>query len=300
MRVFALVLMVASAASAVRAQSYTSSPHVVGDGASVRVYYDQKVNHTHVKKEVFVYQGPKTEDVLSAIRQIVDARQSDLIDKDDMKALRDEVIAQLHHQFRQQPDVLAAIRQLAPAPARHCGHWSFALGLSSIIAGGPGLGGHVQAGGHLDVSETATFRQAIGVRLGLEILERTQYTPGGLNTSLGGEDRRSSHGWIEPTYELYWLKGHLALQVSALLGAQTFEAGVGDRYTISYGLALAPELRIGTSNGTGVSIGIKYRAASMTRPVFPYEGFVVPDHPERALQHFILLYAGMYFGFFGS
>jgi hypothetical protein len=84
---------------------------------------------------------------------------------------------------------------------------------------------------------------------------------------------------------------------------RVFEEGVGDRYTIAYGVAVAPELRIGPCNGTGVSIGVKYRAASMTTPVFPFEPpsiFMPRQQAEHALQHFVLLYAGMYFSLFGS
>lgn len=294
------------ATSHASAQSYVSSPHVEGDGATVRVYYDQKVNHTHVKKEVFVYQGPKTEDVLSAVQQIVNQRQAELdelVNKDDMKSLRNEVLAQLHRQFREQPDVMAAIRRLAPIPARHRGHWSIAAGLSTVVAGGPGLGGNIQLDGHLNVLQPGTFRQSLGLRVGLEVLERSQYSPGGLTETLGETYRLSFHGWLEPGYEIFWFKGHLALQISALIGAQTFEEGVGDRYTVAYGVALAPELRIGSSNGTGVSIGVKYRAASMTRPVFPFESpspLMPRQQAEHALQHFVLLYAGMYFSLFGS
>jgi hypothetical protein len=269
------------------------------------VYYDQRVEHTHVKKEVFVYQGPKADDVLSAVQQIVNERQAqldELAGRDDIHRLRDEVLVQLDRKFREQPDVLLAIRQLAPAPTKHSGHWSLAVGMSSVIAGGPGLGGNIQLGGHRDVLQRGAFRQALGLRVGFEVLARSQYTPSPNDPTLDETDRLSFHGWLEPGYELYWFEGHLAMQASALVGAQKFESGVGDRFYIAYGIAIAPELRIGASDGTGVSLGIKYRVASMTRPVFPYEGgAVIPrQQPERALQHFLLLYAGMYFSFFGS
>jgi hypothetical protein len=158
----------------------------------------------------------------------------------------------------------------------------------------------MQLAGQLDVLQPGIFRQALGVRIGFEVLDRSQFTPSPTHPMLDQVDRLSFHGWLEPGYEIYWFKGHVALQASALLGAQTFDAGIGAGPRIAYGIAVAPELRIGASNGTGVSIGIKYRAASMTRPVFPYEGFETHAKPERALQHFLLLYAGMYFSFFGS
>lgn len=156
-----------------------------------------------------------------------------------------------------------------------------------------------RADGHLNVSQPGTFRHSLGVLLGFEVLERSQFTPAPLGPTLGEDNRLSFHGWLEPGYELYWFEGHLAMQVSALIGAQTFEPGHAARPYIAYGLALASELRVGASDGSGVNIGIKYRAASMTRPVFPYDAFVLQG-PERALQHFVLLYAGMYFSFFGS
>jgi hypothetical protein len=184
---------------------------------------------------------------------------------------------------------------------KHRGYWSMAVGLSSVVAGGPGLGGNVQLGGHLDVLQPGTLRQSLGIRIGFEVLERSQYTPSPLSPTLDESERLSFHGWVEPGYEIYWFKGHVALQASALIGTQAFEAGLGGRPYIAYGVAVAPELRIGASNGSGFSIGIKYRAASMTRPVFPFDGALAPrQRPERALQHFLLLYAGMYFSFFGS
>ena len=292
-----------SVAAACWAQSYQSSPHVEGDGANVRVYYDQRVHHTHVKKELFVYKGPKTEDVLSAVQRIVDQRQGELerlIDKDDMQALRAELLEQLDQQFRAQPDVLAAIRRLAPVPSQQRGHWGLAAGLSGVVAGGAGLGGAAQLDGYLHIPQPGSFRHAVGIRAGFEVLKRSQHTPSPTAATLGETSRVSYHGWLEPGYELFWLKGHLALQLSLLLGAQVFEWGVGHDPYVTFGVGVAPELRLGPNDGTGVSIGLKYRASSMTVPVFPFDALETVAQPERALQHLLLLYAGMYFSIFGS
>jgi hypothetical protein len=174
------------------------------------------------------------------------------------------------------------------------------VGVSSVFAGGPGLGGNVQLDGHLNVLEPNAYRQSIGLRAGFEAINRAEYTPSPLRPTLGENDRLSFHGWAEPGYELFWIKAHLAFQASLLLGAQSFEAGRGDRLHVTYGAALATELRIGPSEGTGVDVGIKWRMASMTRPVFPYDVLQLHDRPERSLQHVLLLYAGMYFSIFGS
>jgi hypothetical protein len=286
------------------AQSYENSPHVEGDSASVRVYYDQRVNTTNVKKDVFVYNGPKADEVLAAVRGIVNEQQAKLatlVSKDDVNTLRGDLLALLQDQFDSQPDIIASLRALLDAYAPvHVGYWDIGVGLSNVLAGGPGLGGGGRIGGYLDMLTTGPLRHALGVRVGFEVLERDEISRQPDGRVLGQpSDRLSFHGWLEPGYEVWWLGKHVSLQLSLLLGAQAFEAGSGSRPFITYGATLAPEARIGPEDGTGIRIGVQYRIASMTRPVFDFQGLMPSLTPERTVQHVLLVYAGMYFSVFG-
>lgn len=297
LRTLALIAVTAAEAGA---QSYQNSPHVEGDAARVRVYYDQRVRNTQVKKEVFVYQGPRTEEVLAAVRQILtdqDSKLARLVSQDDVRSLRADMLKQLHQHFSDQPDIIASIKQiLAKSPKRHRGHWDLGVGVSGVIAGGAGLGGHGLLSAHLDVHAADGFRYAIGLQLGFEVLDRVAYTRTPAGAEIDETSRISFHGWGAPSFQAWWLSKHVSLQFSALLGAQAFEAGLGARPYVTYGAALTPEVHIGQADATGANIGLSWRVQSMTRPVFEFKGLQPAPTPERTWQHVLMLYAGMYFG----
>ena len=297
----ALGLLCLLIASQARAQSYENSPHVEGDSASVKVYYDQRVNTTNVKKEVFVYNGPKADEVLAAVRSIVSEQQEELatlVSKDDVETLRADLLRQLNHRFDSQPDVMASLQVLLDArEPEHRGYWDVSVGFSSVFAGGPGMGGNGRVGGSLDMLTIGEFRQSFGVRLGLEVLKRDRWSraPGG--RELDPDDPLAFHGWIEPGYEVWWLGKHVGVQVGLLLGAQKLDAGNSSPH-VTYGFTLAPQVHLGPEDGTGVRLGVQWRMASMTRPVFDFQWALLSQNPERTVQHVVLIYAGMYFGLF--
>ena len=285
------------------AQNYENSPHVEGNSATVRVYYDQRVNTTNVKKDVFVYNGPKADEVLAAVRRIVNEQQAELstlASKDDARALRSDLLTKLQEHFDSQPDVIASLKVLLDERGpEHIGYCDLSVGFSNVLIGGPGMGGSTSLGGSLDMLETGPLRHALGVRIGFEALKRDESSRDPDSFAIGEpSERLSFHGWIEPSYEVWWLGKHVSLQLGLLLGAQVFDAGAGARPFVTYGVSLAPEARIGPEDGTGIRIGVQYRIASMTRPDFDFRGFSRIDNPERTLQHVLLVYAGMYFGLF--
>jgi hypothetical protein len=280
-------------APAARAQTYQNSPHVDGNDASVRVYYDQRVNNTQVKKDVFIYKGPKTEQVLAAVRTILAEREAELaqlVNKDDVKALREDVLAQLEKHFNDQPDLLTVIKQqLSRPPLKHKGYWDVNVGITAVATGGPGLGGSGQLGGHLDVLTLGAFRHSLGLALGFEVLDREERSRIPAGEELDPDSRLAFHGWAAPGYEVWWLSQHLSLQLSLLIGAQAFEAGSGSSGPrVTYGGAIGPVLHIGDAQGSGANIGISWRIESMTRPVFQFEGFGRSATPERTLQHVVM------------
>lgn len=290
--------------SGASAQSYQNSPHVEGDSASVRVYYDQRVNTTNVKKDVFIYNGPKADEVLAAVRRIVSEQRAELatlVKRDDVDTLRSDLLRQLNDHFDSQPDVIASLRTLLDARApEHLGYWDVSVGLSTALAGGPGMGGTGRVGGSLDMLTLGAFRQSLALRLGFEVLKRSSANrhPDGRELR-EPDDRLSFHGWIEPGYEARWLGRHVSVHLGFLLGAQTIEAPIGAGPFVTYGITLAPEVHLGPEDRTGVRLGVQWRVASMTRPVFELQGRLGPSQtPERNLQHMLLVYAGMYFGLF--
>ena len=300
MKTFGLVcLLIASGA---HAQSYQNSPHVEGDSASVRVYYDQRVNTTNVKKDVFIYNGPKADEVLAAVRSIVNEQQEELatlVRKDDVDTLRADLLRQLNQRFDSQPDVIESLQKLLEARTpEHRGYWDVSVGFSSVFAGGPALGGNGRLGGSLDMLTLGEFRQSFGVRLGFEVLKRDRWSrPPEGGPELDLYDRLAYHTWIEPGYEVWWLGKHVGVQLGFVLGAQMFDAENGRPY-VTYGFTLAPQVHLGPEDGAGVRLGVQWRMASMTRPVFDFQGLEVDQTPERTLQHTLLVYAGMYFGLF--
>lgn len=298
------IVYVVSRGGPAHAQSYENSPHVEGDSATVRVYYDQRVNTTNVKKDVFIYNGPKADEVLAAVRRIVSEQQTQLatlVDKDDVDALRGDLLRQLQYHFDSQPDVIASLKQLLDEHVQHIGTLDIAVGLSYVLAGGPGTGGSGRLGGYLDMLTTGPLRHAFGVHLGFEALGRANPNrdPDGI-VLVVSDDRMSYHGWVEPGYEVSWLGKHVSLQFGLLLGAQRLESNSSrEAFAITYGSSLGVEARIGHEDGTGVRIGVQYRIASMTRPDLRFHALGPGHTSERNVQHTLVLYAGMYFGLFG-
>jgi len=310
-RIIVVVIGLALHASPASAQTFNSSPSVVGDNAKVSVKYDHRTtNNTVVHKHIVVYEGQSSEQVKAMLESVLAERQqiqNDLMAQREAQAfdaIRAQLVLQLQiagislDGLRQQADIIVENTEifkdiLTRPPDAFLGFAAGWLGDSSPRSWTNG--GFVR-GDLAFVLENGAIRHLGFVSLAADLTKPDLFVLSPSGAEL--EHSAGSTSWrflLDVGYEPEFVLGPrlgLAPYLAGGFGAQRFASDISENWGLVAGIRTGAELRL--CGDAGFRVGAEYSLQTVRQPTYHFNALEVDRTPERSAQHGVRIYLGGY------